>query len=42
MLLDHGFAEFFYKFLRFGVVLTAEDVHRGCHDVLGGQGILKK
>ena len=40
----HWSARFFIQMisLAFLVILTSDIVHRGCHDVLGGQGFFKK
>ena len=35
---DRSFVQFLCEFLRFEVVLTSEDILRGCHDVSKGQG----
>ena len=41
VIFDHGFAPFWAKFLPFENAVTSDVVHRGCHDVLRGQGVFK-
>jgi hypothetical protein len=36
------FCSILSKFLHFENALTFEEVHRGCHNVLGGHDIVKK